>query len=88
MFVNRSFKRSQTQLKNKTAARGNAISHSANFQRAKPILLLFGFCLQQNSVPRCFCAASMMLINSHHMESVALIGQGLGMPLCGQTGQE
>lgn len=32
--------------------------------------------------------ASMMLINLHHMESVALIGQGLGASPCGQTGQE
>lgn len=32
--------------------------------------------------------ASMMLINSHHMESVALIAQGLGVLLGGQTGQE
>jgi len=46
--------------------------------------------LSAHSRTLCLAAfvASMMVINSHHMENVALIGQGLGMLLCGQTRQE
>lgn len=34
------------------------------------------------------CAASVMLINSHHMERVSVIGQGPGVLVCEQTDLE
>lgn len=89
MCDNRSNKRSQTQQNKKKAttplACGNAKSHSI----CKELNLFSCSFPLACSVPLCLAAfvASIMLINSHHMERVALIGQGLGMLLCEQTGQ-
>lgn len=91
MYDNISNKRSQTQPKNKIAAtslaRSNANSHTSTFKELNLFSCSF---LLACSRTLCLAAfvASVMLINSHHMEGVALIGQGLGMLLRGQTGQE